>query len=441
VLDQTRGGVATLQELCEDPLAAETSSCEQDRNLALLSRVSVAAALGGLGLFGVIALAGYVAQKRRVLLAFIFRPLLLLTVAALIVLVLIHAAIAVVAAFYAEVVLVGRIDLRTVIVPIIAGLASIAAVARAVVPFAMRPKIVVLGKAVSEVEQPRIWEFITDLAEGVGITRPHNIVLGLNPTFFVTEATLLTPTKRLAGRTLYLSLPLCRTFSESELTAVIGHELGHFKGDDTLYSRRFYPIYRGTRDALAALERNDSSVAAIVLALPAVALLEYLHDSFQLAERAVSRKRELAADQLGASLASPMELATALAKLHVYVPAWTKLEEVIETMVLLGKPEQNLSTLFYGVIPSPSDIDLEAVAGSAQAHPTNSHPTFAARLNALGVELDDVVEQVAYFDDYTLEQGIELIDGADEIEEYLTQAYLRAAGFKLGLRSAVQSEA
>jgi Zn-dependent protease with chaperone function len=35
-----------------------------------------------------------------------------------------------------------------------------------------------------------------------------------------------------------------------ELSAVIVHELGHFKGADTAFSLHFYSIYRGTFDSL-----------------------------------------------------------------------------------------------------------------------------------------------------------------------------------------------
>jgi Zn-dependent protease with chaperone function len=52
---------------------------------------------------------------------------------------------------------------------------------------------------------------------------------------------------------LYCSLPLCRILSGSEVSAVIDHELGHFKGLDTNFSESFYPIYCGTASAIGAL--------------------------------------------------------------------------------------------------------------------------------------------------------------------------------------------
>jgi len=39
----------------------------------------------------------------------------------------------------------------------------------------------------------------------------------------------------------------------AEFTAIVGHELGHFRGEDTAMSQQFYPIYRGTTAAIEGL--------------------------------------------------------------------------------------------------------------------------------------------------------------------------------------------
>jgi hypothetical protein len=59
---------------------------------------------------------------------------------------------------------------------------------------------------------------------------PETVVIGVDPTFFVTEAEVVTLSGRLWGRTLYCSMPLARILTVDELTAIIGHELGHFRG-------------------------------------------------------------------------------------------------------------------------------------------------------------------------------------------------------------------
>jgi Zn-dependent protease with chaperone function len=104
--------------------------------------------------------------------------------------------------------------------------------------------------------QPQLWSFVREIASHLGATPPSNIVIGLAPNFYVTSAdvTVYPERRKQLNETLYLSLPLMRILSRQELTAVIGHELGHFKGDDTKFSLKFYPIYAGTTQALAALE-------------------------------------------------------------------------------------------------------------------------------------------------------------------------------------------
>lgn len=62
------------------------------------------------------------------------------------------------------------------------------------------------------------------------------LVVGLTPTFFVTEADVHCIGGTVTGRTMYLSVPLCRILTVEELSAVIAHELGHFRGEDTVCS-------------------------------------------------------------------------------------------------------------------------------------------------------------------------------------------------------------
>src|SRR5207253_136023 len=100
--------------------------------------------------------------------------------------------------------------------------------------------------------EPRLWSFVADAAQSAGVAPPEHLVLGLEPNFYVTEAHVQCLDGELHGRTMYLSIPLARIFSQQELRAVLGHELGHYKGDDTVFSQKFYPIYRGTLDSLTA---------------------------------------------------------------------------------------------------------------------------------------------------------------------------------------------
>jgi len=56
--------------------------------------------------------------------------------------------------------------------------------------------------------------------------------------------------------------------SIDEASGILAHELAHYKGNDTEFSSKFYPLYRGTLDALGglaavgpALKRRSSNPA------------------------------------------------------------------------------------------------------------------------------------------------------------------------------------
>ncbi|MFD2022059.1 M48 family metalloprotease [Pseudocitrobacter faecalis] len=55
--------------------------------------------------------------------------------------------------------------------------------------------------------------------------------------------------ERLTGNTLYLPLTYLSLLNEAEIAAVVGHELGHFTGEDTQYSLRFAPSTRACKIA------------------------------------------------------------------------------------------------------------------------------------------------------------------------------------------------
>ncbi|MET0257703.1 MAG: M48 family metallopeptidase, partial [Methylobacterium sp.] len=99
--------------------------------------------------------------------------------------------------------------------------------------------IEVLARVVGEGEAPGLWRFTRELAARQGAPLPDTIVVGLTEGFYVTEgAVRVEPEGRLLeGRTLYLPAPALELLDTAEVSAIIGHELAHFTGDDTRYSR------------------------------------------------------------------------------------------------------------------------------------------------------------------------------------------------------------
>jgi Zn-dependent protease with chaperone function len=124
----------------------------------------------------------------------------------------------------------------------------------------------VIGTELTTGSQPRMHAFIAAIAARIGTDPPDDVIAGLQPTFFVTttEVRVLDRQRPCTGRTLHVSLPLMHLLSEQELAAIIGHELAHFKGRDSVYSRKFQPVYAGLVGALVGVSGHATPAAAFL---------------------------------------------------------------------------------------------------------------------------------------------------------------------------------
>jgi Zn-dependent protease with chaperone function len=256
--------------------------------------------------------------------------------------------------------------------------------------------------------------------------------VGLDPNFFVTEADVTCLSGKLSGRTLYCSLPLCRILSKEELTAIIGHELGHFKGQDTKFSERFYPIYRGTASSLAALQAAAGKGSGSIPLLPALAVLSYFLECFSVAESRLSRERELAADQAGSSITSPKTIAAALVKLHAFTGMWEGLQLAAANALRQGRAFVNASRTYAEAVRKSAVPDaLKGIAETHLSHPTDSHPPLSVRLQSLQVGLNDVATDALAVT--PPEAAITLVSDAEKLEEEISDAYQLLLAHRLGI--------
>ena len=277
-----------------------------------------------------------------------------------------------------------------------------------------------IGLSLSRESASNLVARVNDIAERLNALPPNNVVVGLDPTFYVTEADVMCLDDTLHGRTLYCSLPLCRILSVSELDAIIGHELGHFKGLDTQFSEKFYPIYRGTATSIALLEDNEGAVKLALL--PAITVLTFFFDAFSAAENTHSRTRELAADKEGASAASTESLASALVKVHAFAPFWSYFQDTTVAVLREGNVFVNASKYFAGVIQENADAGkLEGIADTHTSHPTDSHPPLAVRLQSLNMSLESVETSALKVNPD--DPAIGLISNVEKFEEEISDAY------------------
>lgn len=410
----------TVSVVCDDPdielSPAERELCSIYSNLDLMKSGSVVAGSSGAALAILIKIAGLFARISRRVLLVVFKPGLYFTSITLMGLILVHASIAMGSIYYIAA-WFGRIPVGFIVAIGLGGLIGFFVLASSMLAIVKKAQTRVIGLPVNRDRAPKLYEKIESTAERLGALPPNNIVLGLDPNFFVTEADVVCVGDRLSGRTLYCSLPLCRIMSNGEFDAVIGHELGHFKGQDTAYTLKFYPIYRGTATALAELKDASS-----VVLLPAFALLSYFYDAFSAAENTHSREREFAADNEGAYVTSAETLGTALVKVHAFAPFWSHFQTAAVDAIRDDRFFVNASKTFAEAMKmEATDNVLVGIAETHTSHPTDSHPPLAARLVSLNVSLESVATQSLNVQPETMASSI--VDNVESLEEEISEAY------------------
>lgn len=423
----------TVSRLCETNSGPEIAAlCETDWYLGLLSRASVGSAAVGLGLLVVIALAGAAAQRNRTLLLTLFRPGLYVAAVTITGLIVVDAAIAIASIYYGESALINRIHPGLILGIAMGALLGVSAVARSAFGVVRKAEAYALGAAVTSDEAGPLWAHTNAVAARLGALAPDHIVVGLDPTFYVTEADVVTPGGTLSGRTLFCSLPLARILTVDEFTAIVGHELGHFRGDDTKFSGHFYPIYRGTATAIMSLQNSGAQGLGVVTLLPAIAIFGFFLERFALAESRHSRARELLADRAGAEATSPRAMASALVKVHAFTDLWNDVQRGSVEAMKAGTVCRNTSALFAEAVANKATPDvLDGLAGTHSSHPTDSHPPLAERLESLAIDLASVSGDALAVRPEP--PAASLIPGSETREEGLSETYQRWLAGQLGI--------
>ncbi len=430
--DPARVSEITIDQLCDgsEPGLAET--CSTYSNLGLMRAVAIGAGGLGIALLLVIRIAGSVARASRPVLLNTFRPGLYVTALTVIGLIAIHGIVAMAALWYAESMLAGRVHVGIILGIGLGALAGIAAVARNTFSLVRPAETVVIGRRIDRKQGRKLYERVEQLAKSLGALRPQHIVVGLDANFFVTEAKVTCLSGQLSGRTLYCSLPLSRIMSLPEFDAVIGHELGHFKGADTQFNQKFYPIYKGTAESLASLQAAGSEGARVVALLPAIGILTYFYEAFAVAESEHGRARELAADGEGASVTNTIAMSSALVKVHAFAGLWQPIQEAAVDALKGGQSFINVSKTFAEFIGRNATTDaVKGIGNTHSTHPTDSHPPLDVRLKSLGVTLSSVTQ--CALDVTPNEAAISLIDEVEKIEEEVSDAYQAFLARQLGI--------
>ena len=433
-LDRKHLDAMPLRRYCaEVNESREMPACTWYPAVQMMLRGALAAIVVGIGLVLAIFLMGRVSRGSRNRLVLVFKPGLYLTLIALVFLALLHSSLFLAAMTLGQIATVGHMIVIGMFFMLAVGLGAVVSIIlliRAIFLMLKTPPTLVVGRTVSERRGPFLWKYIRDLAFTIKALPPENIIVGFDPNFFVIEATVKCFNGLIKGRTLYLSLPLCRILSEPEFRAIVGHELGHFKGNDTKFSRRFAPIYRGALEALGTLQASRSTGISGIAMMPAINLLAYYFEAFATAKNEIGRDRELAADATGAELSSRQAMGLALVKVHAFADLWEGALQRMRDWLNERKTVPNVSAIYADYVGENSDPSrLIGLGDECLAHPLDTHPPLKTRLDALGVSIESI--QAAALATSPENPSVRLIDHYADIEAELTkmeQALLEKTG-------------
>lgn len=405
--------------------AAELSgACQEVANIELLGQGSVVAAIIGVLIPVMYWLASAFAGESRKRIAAVFPLVLRFSILLIAACVLLQGAILTYAAYIGESYAIGRVHFFIIgaigLGALIGGLKLIGAS----MSFGGKLKMSAFGKVLNSVEAPQLFNFVQSLSGKLGAKAPENIIVGLEPTFYVTSSEIQVPgnEKAIKGETLYISAPLSRLLSQDEFASVVGHELGHFRGEDTAYSMRFASVYAGLGKALGAIATEEDEGASGLAKLPAIAMLSYMYEIFATNEAKISRDREHKADKAGAEAGSPFSLSTALIKVSLYSSLWDHAHNQNIERLNQGKIANNLSVVFqdtakYYVEHENIDDIMQSTLEQTITHPTDTHPPVSKRLQELGVKKEEITKDMLLVPE---NPAIQLIDNHQEIEQEIT---------------------
>jgi len=266
----------------------------------------------------------------------------------------------------------------------LAGIAALMAVGMVIIAIFKKPhsKLDVEGERLPREKSPELWARIDAICARLQTAPPNHVVGGIDNNFFVTEHPVYASARKLEGRTLFISLSLLKRLDKTEADAILAHEMAHFSGGDTLYSKKLAP-------QLARFEQYMLALINGFLSIPIFYFMLFYWSMFQLSLSKSRRERELRADTLAAEATSPQSVANALLK----VSAYSSYRGRVESNLFERNRAHSELNIAHSVAVGFAEYakgpalakDLDA--DDAFPHPFDSHPSLTTRLDNVGVRV------------------------------------------------------
>lgn len=333
--------------------------CKFANEVVLTRQISLATFGLGILLVALIFMAKSVSGVDRKKLVLIFSPTVRLVMLLLAVSILAQAGIFIYSIYTLEASTIHRVHSGFLLIVGFVAIVGCFQLLKAALGFFKTTPTLLRDKELSRQDNPELFNLVSSISGKLKAQVPDHIVAGLEPNFFVTSNNVVLAGldgRELKGRTLFVSLSLMNILTKEELASVIGHELGHFRGEDTEYSLKFAPIYSKLGMGLYQMETNAQGAGAVAT-LPAIAVLNLCLEQFATAERTIGRQRELIADKAGAEASSAEDLANTLVKISLFTGLWNVLTHKYIEILSEGNYLTNLAQT-YRILCEEAHSDL-----------------------------------------------------------------------------------
>jgi Zn-dependent protease with chaperone function len=171
--------------------------------------------------------------------------------------------------------------------------------------FPRRDKFVPPGPRIERRKHPRFFQELEQIAGATGQPVPEEAYLEMDVNAWVSQRDGF---MGFGGkRVMAVGLPLLRILTVSQLRGVLGHEFGHYHGGDTRLGPWIYKTHEALFRTVQKLVESGSALRHIFIAYAKL---------FLRVSNAISRRQELAADQLAAGIVGSRAFGEGLRAVH-----------------------------------------------------------------------------------------------------------------------------